>query len=113
MRATRSIRYFDNIRPGAQSAAAGSIPTAMRYVDRYAEQLWDTMFAKAPEITLFNWSAWLIDHAVEPGDRKAWKNGHDQLQLERAWPSPMFDRREGRPRAGLGACRRLFASARR
>ena len=27
---------------------------SMRYLDRYAEQLWVTLFAKAPEITLFD-----------------------------------------------------------
>jgi hypothetical protein len=41
-------------------------------VDRYAEQLWDTLFAKAPEITLFNWGALASPDAVAAGDRAAW-----------------------------------------
>ncbi|MBI1366113.1 MAG: hypothetical protein GC153_09190 [Alphaproteobacteria bacterium] len=47
-------RYFSNVRPGANGG--GWVDTYdVRFVDRYAEQLWDTMLAKAPEITLFNW----------------------------------------------------------
>ncbi len=46
-------RYFENIKPGGNGG--GWVDTgAIRYMDRYAEQLWLTMFAKAPEITLFN-----------------------------------------------------------
>jgi hypothetical protein len=41
-------------------------------VDRYAEQIWDTMFAKAPEITLFFWGG--ILQPAKPGDRDAWKD---------------------------------------
>lgn len=65
------IRYFDNIAPGRNGG--GWVDTyASRYVDRYAEQLWDTMFAKAREMTLFNWAALLAP--AEPGARAAWSN---------------------------------------
>lgn len=48
-------RYFENIKPGCNGG--GWVDTgAIKYMDRYAEQLWLTMFAKAPEITLFNFS---------------------------------------------------------
>jgi hypothetical protein len=47
------FRYFENLSPGRNRGGwvdtAGS-PT----LDRYAEQLWLTLFAKAPEITLFD-----------------------------------------------------------
>jgi hypothetical protein len=47
-------RYLTNVRPGAN--VGGWVDTfSTRSIDRYAEQLWDTMFAKAPEIMLFNW----------------------------------------------------------
>jgi len=47
------FRYFENIKP--KGNGGGWVDTgAMRYMDRYAEQLWLTMFAKAPEITLFD-----------------------------------------------------------
>lgn len=46
-------RYFDNLRPGHNGG--GWVDTAgSSTLDRYAEQLWLTLFAKAPEITLFD-----------------------------------------------------------
>ena len=47
------FRYFENLKPGKNFGGwvdtGGGNP-----VDRYAEQLWLTLFAKAPEITLFD-----------------------------------------------------------
>jgi hypothetical protein len=65
------FRYFENIKPGGNGG--GWVDTyGSFYPDRYAEQLWDTMFAKAPEITLFNWR--LIQGKAFAGDRKSWEN---------------------------------------
>ncbi|HTR40543.1 MAG TPA: hypothetical protein VMH87_02845, partial [Pseudomonadales bacterium] len=65
------IRYFDNIAPGRNGG--GWVDTySIRYIDRYAEQLWETMFAKAPQIMLFEWSA--MTRPVQPGERSAWEN---------------------------------------
>jgi len=65
------IRYFENIKPGGNGG--GWVDTyGSLYVDRYAEQLWDTMFAKAREITLFNWR--LILQKANAGTRKDWEN---------------------------------------
>ncbi len=65
------IRYFENIKPGGNGG--GWVDTfGSRYVDRYAEQLWDTMFAKAREMTLFNWD--LLLWPARPGERKEWEN---------------------------------------
>ena len=67
------IRYFDNIAPGKNGG--GWVDTySIKYIDRYAEQLWDTMFAKAPEIMLFEWSA--MSRPAQPGDREAWQHLH-------------------------------------
>src|SRR5262249_1012686 len=66
------FRYFDNVRPGGANRGGWVDTVSTRYVDRYAEQLWDTLFAKAPEITLFNWAPFASAQAVEPGDRAAW-----------------------------------------
>jgi len=64
------FRYFENIKPGGNGG--GWVDTYdIRFIDRYAEQLWDTLFAKAPEIMLFEWSAML--NPVQPGDRAAWQ----------------------------------------
>jgi len=47
------FRYFENIKPGGN--AGGWVDSGgLRNLDRYAEQLWLTLFAKAPEITLFD-----------------------------------------------------------
>ncbi|MBN1361180.1 MAG: hypothetical protein JW993_11330 [Sedimentisphaerales bacterium] len=47
------FRYFENLKPGCNGG--GWVDTGgMMYTDRYAEQLWLTLFAKAPEITLFD-----------------------------------------------------------
>ena len=62
------IRYFSNIRPGANGG--GWVDTySIRSIDRYAEQLWDTLFAKAPEQTLFEWSAMASERPAVAGER--------------------------------------------
>ena len=68
------VRYFDNIRPGGNGGGWVDTYNA-RYVDRYAEQLWDTLFAKAPEIMLFQWHDLVDPHyPFAAGDRAAWKS---------------------------------------
>ncbi|MBR0552795.1 hypothetical protein [Stakelama marina] len=75
------IRYYDNIRPGANGG--GWVDTfSTRFIDRYAEQLWDTLFAKAPEITLFNWHPMSQPEAVDSGDRP-WKNATTSFDWDR------------------------------
>jgi hypothetical protein len=44
-------QYFNNIKPGGNQ---GGWIDGGRDVERYAEQMWNTFFAKVPEITLFN-----------------------------------------------------------
>jgi hypothetical protein len=83
------FRYFENIKPGGNGG--GWVDTfSVLYADRYAEQLWDTMFAKAPEIMLFNWDALL--RPARPGSRDAWKGektsfDYDQMVAD-FHPSP-------------------------
>lgn len=65
------FRYYNNLKPGKNFG--GWVDTGgMRYYDRYAEQLWLTAFAKAPEITLFDYRQMLypLRDAWEP----KWKN---------------------------------------
>ena len=63
------IRYFDNIAPARNGG--GWVDTYdSRYLDRYAEQLWDTMLAKAPQMMLFQYSDLLRPSML--GDRAAW-----------------------------------------
>jgi hypothetical protein len=64
------VRYFENVAPGREGG--GWVDTySLRCLDRYAEQLWDTVFAKAHEITLFEWSA--LTRPIVAGDRAAWE----------------------------------------
>lgn len=66
------FRYFSNVRPDGGNLGGWVDTFSTQYIDRYAEQLWDTMFAKAPEITLFNWRPMSEMEAVAPGERGAW-----------------------------------------
>ncbi|MDR1920003.1 MAG: ELKS/Rab6-interacting/CAST family protein [Tannerellaceae bacterium] len=47
------VRYFDNLRPGHNYGGWVDSGGSHLGMDRYAEQLWLTIFAKAPEIALF------------------------------------------------------------
>jgi hypothetical protein len=64
------IRYFENIAPGRNGG--GWVDTYnLRYLDRYPEQLCDTLFAKARQMMLFEWSG--LTHPVNAGDRSGWE----------------------------------------
>jgi hypothetical protein len=65
------FRYFENIKPGGNGGGWVDM-FGTRYIDRYAEQLWDSVFAKAPEMTLFFYGGLL--QPVASGDRDAWKD---------------------------------------
>lgn len=69
-----TFRYFSNLRPDGANLGGWVDTFSTRYIDRYAEQLWDTLFAKAPEITLFNWHPMSDMDTVEPGERTAWQD---------------------------------------
>jgi hypothetical protein len=72
-------RYFDNLRPGHD--AGGWVDTGgMRYLDRYAEQLWLTLFAKAPEITLFDFRQMQLP--VRPAHRAPWQGEGTSLDFD-------------------------------
>ena len=47
------VRYFDNLRPGFNFGGWVDSGGSNMGMDRYAEQLWLTFFAKAPEMALF------------------------------------------------------------
>ncbi|MEI9905602.1 MAG: hypothetical protein WDN06_17865 [Asticcacaulis sp.] len=64
------IRYYSNIRPYNKNGGGWVDTYSTLYADRYAEQLWDTLFAKAPEITLFNWMP-AADDMANGGDNFA------------------------------------------
>jgi hypothetical protein len=82
------IRFFNNIAPGRNGG--GWVDTfSIRYADRYAEQLVDTLFAKAPEITLFSWGPVTGQTAVA-GERpwRAVQSSFDFDALAKAYHPP-------------------------
>jgi hypothetical protein len=73
------FRYFENLKRGGNDG--GWVDTGgLRFMDRYAEQLWLTLFAKAPEITLFD-----IRQIVRPIDsnlRADWQDGKTSFSFD-------------------------------
>ena len=64
------FRYFNNLKPGANGG--GWVDTGgMNSADRYAEQLWVTLFAKAPEVTLFDFRQ--LQRPLKDAARAAWQ----------------------------------------
>ncbi len=89
------FRYFENIKPG--SNGGGWVDTAgSPYLDRYAEQLWLTLFAKAPEITLFDFSQ--LQQRLQPSGRASWQGQGTSFDYDTMMqPVPMQDGTSVRP----------------
>jgi hypothetical protein len=62
-------RYYRTLRADHQNGGGWVDTYSTLYLDRFAEQLWDTMLAKAPEITLFNWHPMALDTPAQVGER--------------------------------------------
>lgn len=81
------VRYFENIKPGGN--AGGWVDQGgMNLPDRFAEQIWLTLFAKAPEITFFNIGAIysptkLADGTQIPDSKAAEIGGEVFAQLDK------------------------------
>lgn len=67
-----AIRYYENLRPGHNGGGWVDAGGSEMGMDRYAEQLWLTMFAKAPEITLFAYHQ-LVEIPLKPQHRTPWQ----------------------------------------
>jgi len=91
-----TFRFLDNVRPGGGNRGGWVDTYATRYVDRYAEQLWDTLFAKAPEITLFNWSDLASPDPVAPGAR-GWSGAATSLNWNAMLRSASGEAADGAP----------------
>ena len=82
------MRYFDEIAPGRNRG--GWVDTYdIRYIDRYSEQLWLTIFGKAEEMTLFNYGELL--KPASPGERP-WQ----KIQTSVNW-ARIVSRGKGKP----------------
>lgn len=73
------FRYFENLKPGHNGG--GWVDTGgLRYLDRYAEQLWLTLFAKAPEITLFDIRQ--LQRPLRETDRAEWQDDRTSFDFD-------------------------------
>ncbi len=87
------VRYFENIKPGG-NLGGWVDPFGSFFLDRYAEQLWLTLFAKAPEITLFHFGQ--FERPLDPKQRAPWQGSGSSfdfdamldpwLQADGSWP---------------------------
>jgi hypothetical protein len=73
------FRYYTNIEPRGGNLGGWVDTFGTRYADRYAEQLWDTIFAKAPEITLFSWTQLASPAPAIEGERP-WAGDHTSFR---------------------------------
>jgi hypothetical protein len=64
-------RYYNNLAPG-RNGGGWVDPGGMNYYDRYAEQLWLTILAKAPEITFFDYRQ--LIQPLQDSWMPKWKN---------------------------------------
>lgn len=73
------FRYFENLKPGQNRGGwvdtGGSNP-----LDRYAEQLWLTLFAKAPEITLFDFRQMI--RPIDDRSRGPWQGSGTSFEFD-------------------------------
>jgi hypothetical protein len=73
------FRYFENIKPGGNGGGWVD-PFASFYMDRYAEQLWLTLFAKASEVTLFDFRS--IQRPFINTDRAVWQGNKTSFDFD-------------------------------
>jgi hypothetical protein len=73
------VRYFENLAPG-RNGGGWVDPYASRYADRYAEQLWLTLFAHAREITLFNFVD--VDLPITTANRAPWQGQETSFDFD-------------------------------
>jgi hypothetical protein len=80
------IRYFENIAP-MKNGGGWVDPFASKYSDRYAEQLWITLFAKAKEQTLFDFRS--LSAAITQANRAPWQGQHTSFDYDEMMQLPV------------------------
>jgi hypothetical protein len=89
------FRYYENILPGGNGGGWVD-PGGMNSMDRYAEQLWITLFAKAPEQTLFDFRQ--LSRPIYPADRAPWQGQGASFDFEEMMqPVDLMGGRPSRP----------------
>jgi hypothetical protein len=79
------FRYFENLKPGGNGGGWVD-PFGSRYLDRYAEQFWLTLFAKAPEQTLFDFRS--IQRPIQEADRAPWQGQGTSFDFDAVMVDP-------------------------
>lgn len=73
------MRFIDNLKPGVEKGGwvdqGGANP-----IDRYAEQLQDTVFSRCPEMCCFNYAGML--GTIRPGTDRTWADLPTSLNLD-------------------------------
>jgi hypothetical protein len=91
------VRYFENIAPGRNGG--GWVDTyASNSADRYAEQLWLTVLAKAPEITMFDYMQ--MGLPISKKLRGSWQGTGTSLDFD-AMIAPFLDGEKYRQDANM------------
>jgi len=72
-------RYFENIAPG-RSGGGWVDPGGAFFLDRYAEQFWLTLFAKVPEITMFDYRQ--LQSQIRFGQRAPWQGTQTSFDFD-------------------------------
>jgi hypothetical protein len=80
------IRYFENIAPG-KNGGGWVDPYGSKYSDRYAEQLWITLFAKAKEQTLFDFRS--LSAPITQANRAPWQGQHTSFDYDDMMQHPV------------------------
>lgn len=73
------MRYFENLAPGRNGGGWVDSGGAF-YYDRYAEQFWITLFAKAREITMFDYRQLLTP--IRLGARGVWQGNRTSFDFD-------------------------------
>ncbi|MDR1332551.1 MAG: hypothetical protein LBK07_10670 [Tannerella sp.] len=77
------VRYFENLRPGHNLGGWVDSGGSHMGMDRYAEQLWLTFFARAPEIALFAYNQ-LLSVGLNPAiHRTSWQGQDTSFDYDR------------------------------
>ncbi len=75
------MRYFENVAPG-RNGGGWVDPFGSRSYDRYAEQLWLTLFARSgSQVTLFDWRSILTP--LDSSGRGAWQDQPTSFDYEK------------------------------
>lgn len=81
------FRYYENIKPGGNRGGWVD-PAGATSIERYAQQIWLTLFAKAQEITLFDYHG--VQRPIKASQRGEWQSEKSSFNFD-AITAPYLD----------------------